>query len=399
MTTPVPVHASIDTVATVTRPNRLLSIDLLRGLTMGFMIIVNDNGSGSGAYWVLKHTHWNGCTPTDLVFPTFLFLVGITTVFSTAGRIQRGDSKASLILHVLRRSVILFLLGLLVNNFPLFHLATFRFYGVLPRIALCYLIVATFYILSPGWRSKAAALVVCLAGYWVLMRYVPVPGYGIPGKEIPLLDPDINLVAWVDRHLFSAGHLYERVRDPEGLLSTIPALGTTLIGLLTGLWLRTGRTLVAKTRGMVAAGVSGIVLGGLWNFSFPINKKLWTSSYVLFAGGFSLLLLALFLWLADVRRARRGYVRGRTASLADNFLLVLGTNAIVAYVLSEVLGSALGFIRVTPDAELPQWFYLEIASVVPNVAFASLLYSLSYLAVCWVVVYVLLYRRQIFVKI
>jgi predicted acyltransferase len=231
------------------------------------------------------------------------------------------------------------------------------------------------------------------------MRYVPVPGYGVPGKNIPLLDPDMNLVAWVDRHLFSAGHLYERVRDPEGLLSTIPALGTTLIGLLTGLWLRTGRTLAAKTRGIAAAGVSGIVLGGLWNLSFPINKKLWTSSYVLYAAGFSLLLLALFLWLADLRRAREGYARSRMAALADTFLLVLGTNAIVAYVLSELLGSALEFVHVTPRAELPHWFYLQIASVVPDVALASLLYSLSYLAVCWIVVYLFFYRRKIFVKI
>jgi len=399
MTTPVPAHAAIDPVATATRPHRLLSIDLLRGLTMGFMIIVNDNGSDSGAYWALKHAHWNGCTPTDLVFPTFLFLVGITTVFSTAGRLQRGDSKSSLILHVLRRSVILFLLGLVVNNFPFFHLATFRFYGVLPRIALCYLIVATFYILSPGWRSKAVALAGCLVGYWVLMRYVPIPGYGIPGKDIPLLDPDINLVAWLDRHLFSAGHLYEKVRDPEGLLSTLPAIGTALIGLLTGLWLRTGRPLAAKAWGIVAAGLSGILLGGSWNFSFPINKKLWTSSYVLYAAGFSLLLLALFLWLADVRRSRKDHINGKLTSLADTSLLVLGTNAIVAYELSEVLASTLGSIHMAPGRNLQEWFYLHIQAIVPDVAFASLLYSLGYLAVCWIVVYVLFYRRRIFIKI
>jgi predicted acyltransferase len=399
MTTPLSAHAAIDPAETATRPSRLLSIDLLRGLTMGFMIIVNDNGSDTGAYWALKHTHWNGCTPTDLVFPTFLFLVGITTVFSTAGRLQRGDSKGSLILHVLRRSVILFLLGLVVNNFPFFHLATFRVYGVLPRIALCYLIVATFYILSPGWRSKAVALVGCLLGYWVLMRYVPVPGYGVPGKDIPLLDPDINLVAWLDRHLFSAGHLYERVRDPEGLLSTLPAIGTTLIGLLTGLWLRTGKSLATKVRGILSAGLSGILLGGLWNFSFPINKKLWTSSYVLYAAGFSLLLLALFLWVADLRRSRNGYEKPKMMSIADDFLLVLGTNAIIAYELSEVLASTLGAIHMAPNVGLSQWVDLHIEAIVPDVAFASLLYSLSYLAVCWIVVYVFLYRRRIFIKI
>jgi predicted acyltransferase len=399
MTTPVPVSQPIDPAATVTRPNRLLSVDLLRGLTMAFMIIVNDNGSDTGAYWALKHAHWNGCTPTDLVFPTFLFLVGVTTVFSTAGRLRRGDNKGSLILHVLRRSVILFLLGLVVNNFPFFHLATFRFYGVLPRIALCYLIVATFYILSPGWRSKVVALVGCLAGYWILMRFVPVPGYGVPGKDIPLLDPNLNLVAWLDRHIFSSGHLYERVRDPEGLLSTLPAIGTTLIGLLTGLWLRTGNSLATKARGIVGAGVTGVLLGGLWNLSFPINKKLWTSSYVLFAGGISLLLLALFLWVADVRRSRADYTGGKLIFIADTSLLVLGTNAIVAYELSELLAGTLGSVRVAPTVDLSHWLYLQLASAVPNVAFSSLLYSLAYLAVCWSVVYVFFYRRRIFIKI
>jgi predicted acyltransferase len=399
MNSPLAAPSAIDPAATATRPDRLLSIDLLRGLTMGFMIIVNDNGSGSGAYWALKHTQWNGCTPTDLVFPTFLFLVGVTTVLSTAGRLQRGDSKQSLILHVLRRSFILFLLGLVVNNFPFFHWATFRFYGVLPRIALCYLLVATFYILSSGWRSKVVALVGCLVGYWILMRYVPVPGYGIPGKDIPLLDKNINLVAWLDRHLFSAGHLYEKVRDPEGLLSTLPAIGTTLIGLLTGLWLRSGKSLAEKARGIVIAGIAGILLGGLWNLSFPINKKLWTSSYVLYAAGFSLLLLALFLWLADVRRSREGHTGGKAMSLADSGLLVLGTNAIIAYELSEVLASTLASIHMAPHVNLQQWLDLQIEAVVPNVAFASLLYSLAYLAVCWIVVYVVFYRRRIFVKI
>src|SRR5260370_18240855 len=176
-----------------------------------------------------------------------------------------------------------------------------RFYGVLPRIAICYLIIASLYLISPGWRSKAALAMAALAGYWILMRFVPVPGYGIPTHDIPLLDRDANLAAWLDRQIFSASHLYEPSRDPEGLLSTIPALATTLLGLLAGIWLRTQRTLVAKSVGIAAAGLSGVLLGSLWNLSFPINKKLWTSSYVLFAGGLSLLLLALCIPIVDLR--------------------------------------------------------------------------------------------------
>src|SRR5207244_5607519 len=139
--------------------------------------------------------------PTDLVFPTFLFLVGISTVYSTAARLAQGATRQSLFLHVLRRSIILYLLGLVVNSFPYFHLHTMRFYGVLPRIAVCYLIVASLYLISPGWRAMAAVAAAALVGYWILMRFVPVPGYGLPGRDILLLDRDANLVAWLDRQI------------------------------------------------------------------------------------------------------------------------------------------------------------------------------------------------------
>src|SRR5271154_5663665 len=158
---------------------RLVSVDVLRGLTIAFMILVNNNGNEAAAYWPLKHSAWNGCTPTDLVFPTFLFLVGISTVFSTASRLAQGATKQSLFLHVLRRSITLYVLGLLIHGFPFFNLHTMRFYGVLPRIAICYFIIASLYIFSPGWRSKAALAIGALAAYWILMRFVPVPGYGV----------------------------------------------------------------------------------------------------------------------------------------------------------------------------------------------------------------------------
>jgi predicted acyltransferase len=385
----------------IQRPKRLLSIDLLRGLTIGFMILVNDNGS-DGAYWPLKHAAWNGFTPTDLVFPTFLFLVGVSTVLSTAKRLAARESRQSLFLHVLRRSVILFLLGMVVNSFPFFHLATMRFYGVLPRIALCYLIVATFYIFFPGWRSKVAALVAALVGYWILMRFVPVPGFGVPTHEIPLLDRDANLTAWLDRQIFSSAHLYERTRDPEGLLSTIPALGTTLMGLLTGLWLQTSRSLAAKTRWIGIAGATSVALGVLWNLSFPINKKLWTSSYVLLAGGLSLLLLTFFLYVSDLRSAGKpdpASTKPPKRHFAFVALLVFGTNAIFAYVLSEVLATTLGIFELEGGENLQQGIYRACHRLIPDVAFASLIYSLGYVSICWLIVYLLLYRRRVFIKI
>jgi predicted acyltransferase len=380
---------------TAARPARLLSLDFLRGLTIAFMILVNNNGDEVRAYWPLKHAAWNGFTPTDLVFPTFLFLVGISTVFSTSSRLAQGATRQSLFLHVVRRSIILFLLGLVVNSFPFFHLSSMRFYGVLPRIAICYLIVASLYLISPGWRGKAALAVAALAAYWILMRFVPVPGYGVPGHDIPLLDRDANLTAWLDRHIFTASHLYERTRDPEGLLSTIPALATALLGLLTGIWLRTQRTLVQKTGGIAIAGLTGILLGGLWNFAFPINKKLWTSSYVLFAGGLSLLLLALSLTIVDLPERNAGK-QDRSRLLKPFF--IFGTNAIAAYVFSELLAAAIASIHLNSGLNLQQYFYQSILRAVPNIAFASLLYSLLFVIVCWLFIAVL-YRRKIFLKI
>lgn len=377
------------------KPGRLMSVDLLRGLTIGFMILVNDNGS-SAAYAQLKHSLWNGFTATDLVFPTFLFLVGLSTVFSTASRLARGESKRSMFWHTVRRAVILFLLGLLVNSFPHFHWHTLRVYGVLPRIAICYFVVATLYLISPSWRNKAALAIALLVGYWALMRFVAVPGYGVPGRDVTLLDPDRNLVAWLDRHIFAASHLYERTRDPEGLLSTLPAVATTLIGLLTGIWLRTQRLLSQKIIGIVVASVTCVLLGWLWNFSFPINKKLWTSSFVLVAVGWSLLLLAISIWMFDERNA--GETRGRRRSKLFTPLLVFGANAITAYVFSELLASAFASVYIHPGINVHRWLYRWIESGVPYPAFASLLYSLGFVAICWLPAY-WLYRRRIFIKV
>ena len=385
-----PEHSSI-----IPKTHRWLSVDVLRGLTIGFMIMVNNNGGGKDAYWAMKHTDWNGFTPTDLVFPTFLFLVGISTVFSTEARLAKGDSKSSLLLHTVRRAAILFLLGLLVNSFPFFHLHTLRIYGVLPRIAACYLVVALLYLANPSWKLLVSIAVAALVLYWILMRFVPVPGYGVPTHQIPLLDRNLNLTAWLDRQIFSASHLYEKTRDPEGLLSTIPALGTALIGVLTGMWLRSTRSVMQKVRGIVLAGFCCLASAGLWNFTFPINKKLWTSSYVLYAAGWSLLLLALSIWLIDVLCVRKS-----EATLRSRFmpLLVFGTNAIAAYVFSELLPGALNLIHPEKGVTFLRWFYLSLLRVIPYPPMASMVFSILFVAVCWVPIY-MLYRRRIFIKI
>jgi predicted acyltransferase len=368
---------------------RLTSLDVLRGITIAFMILVNDPGS-SHAYAPLKHADWNGFTPTDLVFPTFLFVVGITAVLSLSARMARGAARRELFFGVLRRAVLIYLLGLLVNSFPFTNLHAVRFVGVLPRIALCYLIVGSLYLWNQGWRDKVVLLVAALVGYWALLRFVPVPGYGVPTHDVPLLDKDGNLAAWLDRWMFPAARLYEKTRDPEGLLSTIPAVGTALLGLLAGLWLKTGRSLRGKIAGIAGAGAVGVGLGLLWNLSFPINKKMWTSSYVLFAGGLSLLLLAAAMAAVDLPKRRPGFLWP---------LRVFGTNAIAAYVLADLLEGTVYSIQLAPHYSLHHRIWDWMHAAIGDAAFCSLTYSLCFVGVCWLVVYFALYRRGIFLKI
>jgi len=381
-------HVTASNERTAPVSSRLMSLDLFRGLTIALMILVNDPGDGPAAYWPLKHAAWNGWTPTDLVFPSFVFIVGVAMAFSFTSRLQRGDSRGKLFAHVLWRGLALFALGLFINGFPTrFDPAHLRIYGVLQRIAICYVVTSVLELWTE-WRTQLAVAIACLAGYWVLMRHVAVPGYGIPGRDIPLLDPDRNLVAWLDRKLLM-GHLYERVRDPEGLLSTIPAVGGCLLGLLTGKWLRSARSGAAKAFGIAIAGAVLIVLGRTWHLWFPINKKLWTSSFVLFTAGIALVCLALCYWLADIKQFRRGWTTP---------ILVFGKNAIAAYVFSEVLASALHAIRVGAGPSLQDYLYTRLFAPWASAANASLAYSLAYVLLCWVVM-AILYRRGVFLKV
>jgi predicted acyltransferase len=378
---------------------RLLSLDVVRGITIAFMIMVNNNG-GSGSWGFMNHAKWNGLTPTDLVFPTFLFVVGASIVFAFDVRLARGATRSQLAWHTVRRAGILFLLGIVVNGFPFFELDHLRIYGVLQRIAICYLVVGLFYLWDKRVSTKVAVLVAALVGYWVLLRWVPVPGAGVPGRDIPFLDPDLNLVAWLDRHIMP-GHLYENwtthnLRDPEGLLSDLPALGTTLLGLLAGLWLRGSRAVAAKTRGMAAACVVLLASGHLWSVWFPLNKKLWTSSYVLVAAGWSLVLLTLAYWAME----QRGWFKGRGKGWIWPWL-VFGSNAIVAYMVSELLPGVLEHIAVHVGGRaesLQAFLSAPIFALIPNPGWAAFAYSVSFTAVCFVPVW-LLYRKKIFVKV
>jgi len=380
---------------------RLVSLDVLRGVTIAFMIMVNNTG-GAGAWTQMRHAAWNGLTATDLVFPTFLFVVGASIVFSTQARLQRGDSRAKLAWHTVRRAVILFLLGIVVNGFPDFPLDHLRFYGVLQRIAICYLIVSLIYIWDRRVWTKVVLLALVLAGYWVLVRYVPVPGAGTPARDIPLLDKDQNIVAWLDRQLMP-GHLYEEfgthnARDPEGLLSDIPAVGTTLLGLLAGLWLlRPWLPLKVKALGLAAGAAACLASGYFWAHSFPLNKKMWTSSYVLVAAGWSLLLFAvLFFFLEHHDWSQKERRKGITWPF-----LVFGSNAIVAYMISELLASALDLIHFTTGGRKTSpipYVYQHVFMHISDSGWRALAYSVAYTAICFIPVWIL-YKRKIFIKV
>ncbi len=401
LTKPGWFRAPAQPLSVSTPVKRLVSLDVLRGITIAFMIMVNNPG-GSGAWTQMRHAAWNGLTATDLVFPTFLFVVGASIVFSTQARLQRGESRAKLAWHTVRRAVILFLLGIVVNGFPAFELDHLRFYGVLQRIAICYLIVSLLYIWDRRVWTKVALLIVVLAGYWVLVRYVPVPGAGTPVRNIPLLDKDQNIVAWLDRQLMP-GHLYEEfdthnARDPEGLLSDIPAVGTTLLGLLAGLWLLRGwLPLKVKAMGLAAGAAACLASGYLWAHWFPLNKKMWTSSYVLVAGGWSLLLFAVLFWLLE---HHSWGLKAQKKGITWPFL-VFGSNAIVAYMISELLGSALDLIHFTAGGRqvstIP-YVYHHVFMHIADSGWRALAYSVTYTAVCFIPAWIL-YSRKIFIKV
>lgn len=372
---------------------RLMSLDIFRGLCVAGMIVVDNPGNDTKAYWPIMHADWNGWTPADFIFPSFLFLVGVSLVFSTASRLQRGQSRSQILVHALWRTLLLIAIGFLVNASPIvgFDVHTFRFEGVTQRIALCYL-AAVALELWTGRRGQVIALAACIIGYWALMRFVPVPGYGVPGRDIPFMDPDRNLAAWLDRRLFM-GHLYNVTRDPEGILHTIPAIGTTLSGVLAGHWLRSTKSQAAKAWGMFLVGIVGLCAGMLWNRSFPINKNLWTSSFVLFTTGFALVFLALLYWILEIRQWRGTWTMP---------ILVLGMNAIAAFVADAVVyGPGYSFNAKGPNGTSMPWHeaaqaYLESFRL--STPAASLVYSLAALAFCWMLLW-LLWRKRVFIKL
>ncbi len=398
-TIPAPALPPTATVGRDVPSGRLLSLDVFRGATIAAMILVNNPGTWSAIYPPLAHAHWHGWTPTDLIFPFFLFIVGVAIAFAFEKRLLRGAPKGDLAFKAGKRALILFGLGLFMAAYPFFTfspgfalrpgLESLRIMGVLQRIALCYLAVSLLYLYTSQTARHWTAAGLLLF-YWGLMTLVPVPGYGAGRLDLPVG----TLSAYLDRLLLGT-HLWvgtDRQWDPEGLLSTLPAIATTLFGAWTGRLLISDRDGVEKAAVLFARGVVFVALGYVWNWFFPINKGIWTSSYAVFTAGQAMCALALCYWVADVQ-GKRSWTKP---------FVIYGVNAITVFVLSGLLARTLGLIQVADGAggsvSLQGWIFRNIFLAVAYPTLASLLYALTWVAGWFVVLYVM-YRRNIIVKV
>jgi predicted acyltransferase len=381
------------------KPRRVAGLDLLRGLAVAGMIVVDSPGDWGQAYAPLLHAEWNGWTPTDMVFPTFLFCVGMAWAFS----FPRDETKLpALWLAILKRTAILIMIGLVINALPYFDLAHLRIPGILQRIALCYLLTAAFTLVTAhrqdgklflNLAAFAIATPVVLIGYWAMLRFVPVPGFGAGH-----LDSLRALPAWADRGIFTADHLWNQgttegvgvTYDPEGLLSTLGAVVSCFTGVLAAIAYRA----LPERRRLIAFAVAGMVLMVAAYLVFPgvpINKRLWTSSFVLLSAGFSLLALCILLLVP---------VRG-VGALLTYPLRVLGSNAILAFILCQLFGVLTEFSFI-PSAEGPlnpqQWGFRVASGIFADPYMASLACALGILAIILLMV-APLHRRGIYLRV
>lgn len=381
------------------------------------MLLVNDPGTWGAIYAPLEHAEWHDWTPTDLIFPFFLWIVGITTYMSMESRRSRGASESDITKSIIRRGAIIYLLGFLMAGFPFFtwtaikdhpdptflyrvwdRLLHWRIMGVLARIGIVY-IIAALIAQRTTFRQQVITIICLLYGYWFVMTALPVPGSGVLG-QLAIAKPDATMAAWLDRLLldwsrFGLGnHLWSGsvTWDPEGILSTVPAVGTAMLGIITGRWLAEPKPIAERLNGLFAGGAIGMMVGLMWNWAFPINKGIWTSSYVLFAAGMASVALAAIIWLVDVKKFDRW----------TKPFVVFGMNPILAFVGSGVMARLIyTLIKVPYDGKS-----VALQSAIYQAGFASWLEpknaSLAF-AICfvlfWYGILYVLYKKQIFLKV
>ena len=378
-----------------TQNSRLLSLDVFRGFTVAAMILVNNPGDWGHIYAPLEHAEWNGATPTDLIFPFFIFIIGVSISYALGSKKENNAAHSKLIFVALKRALILFGLGLFLSLFPnvftepIEAFKTVRIPGVLQRIAVVFFITAVIFIKTTR-KTQFWILAGLLLGYWLLMTWIPVPGVGYATME-----KETNLAAWLDRTLLTEAHLWKSSRtwDPEGILSTIPAIGSAIFGALVGTWLRRkDRDDSTKVSWMFSIGILAVILGLIWDLVFPINKALWTSSYVLYCGGLATIGLALCYWMIDVQ----GYKRGTKACV------VYGVNAITVFFLSGLIPRILNMIQVKmPDGQKvgsKVWMYETFFTPYFSPVNASLAGAVTFILI-WLLILWIMYNKKIIVKV
>lgn len=348
---------------------------------MALMVLVN-NGGGPGSYSQLEHSDWNGWTLTDCVFPSFLWIVGVSIALSLSKRLAAGVPRSRIAMQTLRRAAILYCLGLLVYLYPEFHFGTMRLLGVLQRIAICYLIASLIY-LTTSLRGQIIWIVGLLTSYWLMMKLVPVPGFGAGH-----LDVQGNFAHYVDQMVLGV-HNYSQTKtwDPEGIVSTLPAIATALFGILAGRVLQWKREIAARSSWLFVIGGLLFIAALACNEWMPINKKLWSVSFCLLMAGLDFMVYAGTLWVIDGEGCRRF-----TKPFA-----IIGMNAITVYMVSELLAGTLEAVRVGGGSLQQAAFQGAFASWA-GPANASLLYALSYVVLMFAVAYGM-YRKGWFLKV
>lgn len=381
----------------ITTSKRLVSLDVFRGATIAAMILVNNPGTWGAIYPPLRHAPWHGWTVTDLIFPFFLFIVGVSVVLAFTKALEKGADTGDLVRKTIKRSAIIFGLGLLMMGYPFItfdpafglhsNLTGIRFMGVLQRIAICYLVVSIMFLYFKPRIIMVIAGGLLLA-YWAAMMLIPVPGYGAG-----MIDhPHSNLSAWMDQLLIPATHIYrEGPYDPEGILSTIPAIATTLFGIFAGIILMTDRTAIEKATRLMLWGFLLAIIGYIWDWWFPINKSIWSSSYAIFTAGLAMQCFGACYWLIDVKKYQ-WFTRP---------FVVYGVNALIVFFVSGILARTLVMIQVHTGEgyiSLQRLIFNNIFLPLTSELNASLLYAVTWI-VLWYFVLSYMYRRNIIIKV